>query len=127
MGYSGDSGGTGAAPGQERLQFTRYNGRDGEVLLQIAGEVDMATAPAFLASLRAAIQDGDGAVVLDLAQVTFIDSAGIEQLVRAREESQGRIRLRALHPSVQRVLEMTALLEWFPFCSDGAGPAPDRS
>ena len=98
MEYSGGAGGTAPAA---------------RCSLKIAGEVDLASAPAFLASLRAATQDGDGAVVLDLAQVTFIDSAGIEQLVRAREESQGRIRLRALHPSVERVLEMTALLDCF--------------
>jgi anti-anti-sigma factor len=127
MDCSGGPGGDAAAPAQEHLQFTRHDRPDGEVLLQVSGEVDTATAPAFLANLRAAIQDGGGEVVLDLAQVTFMDSAGIEQLVRAREESQGRIRLRALHPSVQRVLEMTALLDWFPFCSDGVDPAPDHS
>ena len=100
--------------------MTRSDGPDGQVLLHIAGEIDLASAPAFRAGLSAAIEDTGGAIVLDLGQVTFMDSAGIEQLVRAREDAGGRIRLRALHPSVQRVLEMTALLDSFPFGAEGS-------
>ncbi len=90
------------------------------MLLHIAGEIDLASAPAFRAGLSAAIDDARGCVLLDLGEVTFMDSAGIEELVRAREHAGGRLRVRALHPSVQRVLEMTALLDWFPFGADSA-------
>jgi anti-anti-sigma factor len=114
-------------PRRDGLQVTRRDGPDGEVLLHIAGEVDLASAQVFRAGLTAAIEDAGGAVVLDLGQVTFMDSAGIEQLVKAREEARGRLRVCALHPSVRRVLEMTALLDWFPFSAEGADPAADDS
>ena len=43
----------------------------------------------------------------------------------ARENASGRLRMSALHPSVQRVLEMTALLDWFPFDTYGADSTTD--
>ena len=118
-GASGGCGRNGAAPVKESLRVTRIDRPGGQVLLRLAGEIDLASAPAFRAGLSAAIEDTRGCVLLDMGDVTFMDSAGIEELVRAREYADGRIRMRALHASVQRVLEMTALLEWFPF-SDGA-------
>jgi anti-sigma B factor antagonist len=110
----------GAAPEKGSLHVTRSDRPGGQVLLRIAGEVDLASAPAFRAGLSAAIDDAHGCVFLDLGDVTFMDSAGIEELVRAREDAGGRLRVCALHPSVRRVLEMTALLDWFPFGTDGA-------
>jgi anti-anti-sigma factor len=61
----------------------------------------------------------------DLGEVTFIDSAGIEAMVRARESTGPRLQVRAMHPSVQRVLEMDGLLDWFPFGTDNTGCSPD--
>src|SRR5262245_45976578 len=112
--------GLNGAPEEVCLKFHRRDGSDGDVLLQIAGEVDLGSAAAFRAGLHDAIETARGVVILDMAEVTFMDSAGIEQLVRAREDAGGRLRVSALHPSVQRVLEMTALLEWFPFRVEGA-------
>jgi anti-sigma B factor antagonist len=125
MDDTGGHGSNGEAPEPDSLQVTRRDGPNGEVLLHIAGEVDLASGQVFRAGLSAAIEDSAGAVVLDLGQVTFIDSSGIEQLVRAREEARGRLRVCALHPSVRRVLEMTALLDWFPCRPDGADDAAD--
>jgi anti-sigma B factor antagonist len=114
-GTGGGRGRNGTAPEKESLLVTRSDRPGGQVLLHIAGEIDLASAPAFRAGLSAAIENTHGCVLLDLGEVTFIDSAGIEELVWAREHADGRLRMRALHPSVQRVLEMTALLDWFPF------------
>jgi anti-sigma B factor antagonist len=113
MGALGASGWSGA-PEPVSLQVNRREGSDGDVLLEIAGEVDLASAPLFRAKLSAAIEDTHGLIILDLGEVTFMDSAGIDEMVRAREHAGGRLRVSALHPSVRRVLEMTALLEWFP-------------
>jgi anti-sigma B factor antagonist len=48
-----------------------------------SGEIDMATAPMLEREVNAAIQAGDGAVVLDLCNVTFFDSSGLRVAIVA--------------------------------------------
>jgi anti-anti-sigma factor len=50
----------------------------------IAGEVDMATAHVLEASLDRAIRASAGAFVIDFCDVTFMDSSGVNVLLRAR-------------------------------------------
>jgi anti-sigma B factor antagonist len=50
----------------------------------IAGEVDMATAPALQRALDGAIRDSHGVFVVDLSDVEFLDSIGLHLLLRAR-------------------------------------------
>ena len=50
----------------------------------VAGEVDLATAPALEAELDRAIRASAGAFVVDLEDVTFLDSSGINVLMRSR-------------------------------------------
>ena len=57
--------------------FEASTGRDGEVVVRVSGEIDMAAAPVFRERLTAVIEaDGDD-VVVDLADVSFMDSAGL--------------------------------------------------
>jgi anti-anti-sigma factor len=51
-----------------------------------SGEIDMATAPMLARELTAAIEAGDGAVVLDLAGVTFFDSSGLRVAIVAHRD-----------------------------------------
>ena len=55
-------------------------------------------------------------VVVDLNDVTFMDSAGINALVGAyhRVPPNGELRLIGLRPNVRKVLEITGLLALFP-------------
>jgi anti-sigma B factor antagonist len=50
----------------------------------VSGEVDIATVPVLEAALDAAIRHSEGAFVLDLSDVDFIDSSGLHVLLRAR-------------------------------------------
>jgi anti-anti-sigma factor len=95
------------------------------VRLHVAGEIDCASAPAFLQRLRSEIEGG-GRIVLELDQVTFIDSVGLDTLVVARRLAGDRVRLGALHPSVHRVLHITALLDELTGPPDTAAD-PDSS
>ena len=52
--------------------------------VRVRGEVDMGTAPQLTAALDAAIRETRGAFVVDLCDVTFLDSSGVSVLVRAR-------------------------------------------
>jgi anti-sigma B factor antagonist len=52
----------------------------------VSGEIDMATAPMLGRELTAAIEAGDGAVVLDLVDVTFFDSSGLRVAIVAHRD-----------------------------------------
>ena len=85
---------------------------DGHVVLAIGGEIDLATAGEF----GAAIDDGlrrTGKVVLDFANVTFMDSSGLNVLVAAagQNKSGASVLIRNPPDSVQRLLSMTGLNE----------------
>ena len=52
--------------------------------VRVRGEVDLGTAPALTAALETAIRESLGAFVVDLCDVTFLDSSGVSVLIRAR-------------------------------------------
>jgi anti-anti-sigma factor len=86
--------------------------RDGRAVYALQGEIDMGAAEALLVRTTelAATQDGD--LVLDLADVTFIDSAGMRALLILRENltSGGRtLRLGNVTPEVKRLLDLVGL------------------
>jgi anti-anti-sigma factor len=73
-------------------------------------------AEAFESQLRQLIRSGHRHLVVDLAGVTAIDSAGIRALVRGHTSAQragGSLRLAAAPPSVRKVLEMSHLAAVF--------------
>ncbi len=63
------------------VERAHFSGAPG-VLLR--GEMDLDTAPQLTATLDAAIRESRGAFVIDLCDVTFLDSSGVSVLVRAR-------------------------------------------
>jgi anti-sigma B factor antagonist len=64
---------------------------DGTVVVEVAGEVDLATAPelhaAIVTALRAA---GNGGCVADLTAVTFLGSPGLAALLNAAQVAEHR-------------------------------------
>jgi anti-sigma B factor antagonist len=50
----------------------------------VRGEVDIGTAPELTAALEAEMRVGTGPFVIDLCDVSFLDSSGVSVLVRAR-------------------------------------------
>jgi anti-sigma B factor antagonist len=77
---------------------------------RLVGELDLSTAPL----LAEAIHDRlglDGDLVLDLSELTFIDSAGIRSLLDASHQLQGRGRLVLRSPTaaVSRVFEVVGI------------------
>ena len=63
------------------VERAHFSGAPG-VLLR--GEMDLDTAPELTATLDAAIRETRGAFVIDLCDVSFLDSSGVTVLVRAR-------------------------------------------
>jgi anti-anti-sigma factor len=62
------------------------HGDDGEVIAQLRGELDMETVDAIRARLAEAITSEATRLVVDLTNVTFMDSSGVELLYRLRAE-----------------------------------------
>ena len=91
---------------------------DGVTLVALRGELDMAAAPELARQI-----DGcrSGALVLDLAETTFVDSAILRELLRARTvaaERQVRLVLAAVPPPVRRLLDLTGTSELFEDAPD---------
>lgn len=82
--------------------------------VRIAGEVDIATAPQITDTVHDAIAAGAREVLLDMADVTFLDSTGIGALLQIKHgvaDHDVALRLVDPHPRVVRVLELTGLLD----------------
>jgi anti-anti-sigma factor len=82
------------------------------VIVTITGEVDMATAPEVAQAIDGA-PDTAGRVVVDLTDVTFLDSSGLNALVHGqRGLAKRQIDFRVVSPAdqfVRRVFEITQL------------------
>jgi anti-anti-sigma factor len=90
---------------------------DGAVILRPSGELDIATAPRLEAALADGREPGQR-VVLDLAELEFMDSTGLRVIVRAVEAAQHDgwdLRLRPGPPAVHRVFEIAGVVEALPF------------
>ena len=86
----------------------------GVVLVRMPPEVDLATAPALRDELLVALNRGGVHLVVDARPVTFMDSSGVNALVRARERAtalDGSLHVVTSSPGVRRVLEITGLAE----------------
>ncbi|HEY8533639.1 MAG TPA: STAS domain-containing protein [Micromonospora sp.] len=81
-------------------------------VVSVAGDLDVATAPMLETRLSELLDQGACRLVLDLADVSFCDSAGLSLFVRAREhcrDAGGRLQLAAPARTVRRVLEVSGL------------------
>jgi anti-anti-sigma factor len=91
--------------------------RDGDAaVVRIEGEIEFATAPRLRGTLLDLAQDGASPVILDLAGVTFVDSAGISLLIQAKKRLDtiaSELVLRAPQAGVRRVLEISGVTELF--------------
>jgi anti-sigma B factor antagonist len=96
------------------LSFRSYGDR---AVVQVGGEVDLATCPQLQAALAELVDRGFHQLIVDLEQVSFLDCAGIGVLVDARrrvQEHGGSLRLVGPAPLVRRVLEVTGMTAVFP-------------
>jgi stage II sporulation protein AA (anti-sigma F factor antagonist) len=81
-------------------------------VVRLPEEVDLANSPELLESLLSTIDRGGAHIVVDGRDVRFMDSSGLNALVRARqraEETGGAFHLVAAQRKLRRLLELTAL------------------
>jgi anti-anti-sigma factor len=88
------------------------------VRVALEGELDLASVGELEAQLRALYDVGFEHVVLDLRELAFIDSTGLHLILAentAARENGGRFELIAGPPEVQRLFELTQVLEHLTF------------
>jgi anti-sigma B factor antagonist len=80
-------------------------------LIVARGELDVQSVADLRARLNEAIDAGNKKVVIDLAQVSFIDSLSLSALVAARRRigDHGRLAVVAVHEYVRLILQATGL------------------
>ncbi|WP_422772744.1 STAS domain-containing protein [Plantactinospora sp. WMMC1484] len=84
------------------------------VVVSVAGELDMATAPQLQDQITDLLEKGRTKLVFDLSDLTFCDSTGLSVFVRTRnsaDEAGGLVRLAAPRRGVLRILEVSGLVE----------------
>ena len=78
----------------------------------IRGEIDICSSAQLREQLLSVIRRHGARVVLDLAEVTFIDCAGISTLLAARRQALlegGSLRVLRASPRVRRIIALTRL------------------
>jgi anti-sigma B factor antagonist len=89
--------------------------------LRLAGELDIASAPALDEAVRKALGEGVDRVLLDLAGLTFVDSSGLRLFImlnaRAKEDGWTLEMTRPPEPSLS-VFRLTGSEENLPFVAD---------
>jgi len=84
------------------------------VVLAVAGEVDLLSAPVLADGVTTALADAPELLVIDLSEVSFLASIGITVLLEARREAGTGTRIRVVAPEsgvVSRTLQLTGLHE----------------
>jgi anti-sigma B factor antagonist len=88
---------------------------DGDThVVELQGELDLATTPYIAAALDAALETGKRFVVLDLGEVAFVDSTTLAAMLAAHRQLEargGRLVTVCSDPFVARVFEMTGLTQ----------------
>ena len=98
---------------EEQFSVTARRGQE-RLILELQGELDMASVDLLEEALANADLDATRAVVLDLRGVRFVDSSGLKAILEARKAVRDGGRQFAItegSAQVQRVLSLTRLDE----------------
>jgi len=86
---------------------------NGTVIVALSGELDISNVELIREQLGLGIGQTLPAVVVDVAELSFMDSSGIALLVQIAGQA-GQITLRNVSPLIQRVLTATGVNEILP-------------
>ncbi|WP_105973173.1 STAS domain-containing protein [Streptomyces geranii] len=107
---------SGAAPPTAN-PYARTRRRGPFTVVEVSGEIDLATAGFLAEQLDAATSRPDPDVLVDLRGVGFFDCSGLRELCRAESRARergGRLRLVSDTPRLHRLLRASGLLHRFP-------------
>jgi anti-sigma B factor antagonist len=99
------------------LQVRRGRDEHG-VVLELHGELDLGSAPELERQLAEAEAEKPGRLLIDLGNLSFMDSTGLALMLRAQQTAHDnghQLCLRSGSPQVQRLFELTGALDRFTF------------
>jgi anti-sigma B factor antagonist len=98
----------------ELLLSTHQSGRF--TVLTVGGEIDLASAPQLSAAFDEIEHSAAKEVVLDLSEVTFLDSTGVGVLINGRRGlgGDGSIRIVSTRSAIIKLFALTGLSDLFP-------------
>ena len=94
-------------------------------VLPLKGEIDLHVSPSVTASLNEMINEKPERMVVDLSDVSYIDSAGLAALIEAMQKVEGyggKFMLAGLQETVRSICEISRLDQVFQIFPD-AGAA----
>jgi anti-anti-sigma factor len=100
-----------------QLELACQQTGDGNATVQVRGELDIATADQAYAYLRDVMDHQDGSVIMNLADLTFCDAAGLGVLARVARHARRTghsLKLTAARPALLRIMRITGMDEAFP-------------
>jgi len=110
--HTSEQGSPGLQARSEETGFgARVAERDGEVVVEVRGEIDLATGEALWRAIEVA-SSRSRRLVIDLTETTFIDSSGLAILIRAHRllgQIPGAIVLRGPNPTARKLLDISGL------------------
>jgi len=107
----------GGSAQQGDLLVCRVEEDPGAALLHVSGEVDLFTAPLLRDHLVRLVDERRGGIVVVLAEVQYMDMAGIRALehgLRRAQERGSRLVLASPSPIVRRVFEIVGMQNQLP-------------
>ena len=100
---------------QSRFQIRSSRDGDpvGTAAVAVSGELDIASADELDTAISDAEETDIGWIVVDLSDVSFVDSTGLSVLVNAKKRNNGRLSyIPSRHDAVTRLLELTGTIEF---------------
>ena len=92
------------------------------ITVALAGEFDLVTAGPAREAITFAISEARQRLIVDLSEVTFIDSSGLHVLLAVHglcRDAEPTLTIRPGPPNVHRVFELTNLVDRLPFETSG--------
>mgnify|MGYP001160922169 FL=1 len=85
---------------------------DGWIVLELSGEIDMATGPQLRQTIVQRVQEGESNLILDLSGVDFVDSTGLGVLIGGLKRTRshgGDLRCIGLTEPLKEMFKLTGL------------------
>jgi anti-sigma B factor antagonist len=102
----------GPTMGLQSLLETRSQEQNGVVTIVLSGDLDLATAPILSEKLAPFEGNGVSTIILDLQDLTFIDSTGMHTFLEARNRAMSngqRLLVRGASSTAQRYINIVGL------------------
>ncbi len=98
------------------IKISIRKANDATSVIELVGEIDVYTSPKVKDAVSGLIDSGIYNIIIDLAQVKYIDSTGLGVLIgglkRVREHG-GSVHLICNNPQIRKIFDITGLVKIF--------------